>query len=68
MIASDAMVRDVTTVGPGTSVAEAARLMAQNDVSALPVVDDLGQLVGIISEADLLRSARRFVVRDGWRP
>jgi CBS domain-containing protein len=55
MIASDVMVRDVKTVGPGTSVAEAARLMAQNDVSALPVVDDHRQLVGIVSEADLLR-------------
>jgi CBS domain-containing protein len=55
MIASDLMVRDVKTIGPGTSVAEAAQLMAQNDLSALPVVDDLGQLVGIISEADLLR-------------
>lgn len=46
MIASDVMVRDVKTVAPGTSVAEAARLMAQNDISALPVVDDHGQLVG----------------------
>jgi CBS domain-containing protein len=55
MIASDVMVRDVKTVGPGMSVAEAAGLMAQYDVSALPVIDDLGQLVGIISEADLLR-------------
>jgi CBS-domain-containing membrane protein len=55
MIASDVMVRDVKTVGPGTNVTEAARLMAQNDVSALPVVDDHKQLVGIISEADLLQ-------------
>jgi CBS domain-containing protein len=55
MIASDVMVRDVKTVGPGARVAEAARLMAQNDLSALPVVDDHEQLVGIISEADLLR-------------
>jgi CBS domain-containing protein len=55
MIASDVMVRDVKTVGPGTNVAEAARLMAQNDLSALPVVDDDKRLVGIISEADLLR-------------
>ena len=55
MIASDVMVRDVKTVGPETSVAEAARLMAQNDLSALPVVDDHGQLIGILSEADLLR-------------
>jgi CBS domain-containing protein len=55
MIASDVMVRDVKTVGPGASVAEAVRLMAHNDLSALPVVDDHEQLVGIISEADLLQ-------------
>jgi CBS domain-containing protein len=55
MIAADVMVRYVETVGPDTSVAEAARLMAQNDLSALPVVDDHEQLVGIVSEADLLR-------------
>ncbi len=55
MIASGVMVRDVKTVGPGASVAEAARLMAQNDLSALLVVDDHEQLVGILVEADLLR-------------
>jgi CBS domain-containing protein len=57
MNAADVMVRDVITIGPDTSVAEAAKLMAQNDVSALPVVDDRKQLIGIISEADLMRRA-----------
>jgi len=49
------MVRKIVTVGPDATVAEAAKLMADNDVSALPVIDDDGDLVGIISEADLLR-------------
>jgi len=49
------MVQDVVTVRPNESVARAARLMTENDVSALPVVDTDGRLVGIISEADLLR-------------
>ena len=49
------MVRDVITIGPGESVAHAARLMTRNDISALPVVDAEGGVVGIISEADLLR-------------
>jgi CBS domain-containing protein len=66
MIASDVMVRDVKTVGPGTNVAEAARLMAQNDLSALPVVDDHEQLVGILSEADLLQ--REEIGTDVRRP
>jgi len=55
MKAMDVMVRDVVTIGPDASVAEAAKLIAENDVSALPVVDADGRLVGIISEADLMR-------------
>jgi CBS domain-containing protein len=54
MKAMDVMVHDVITIGPDASVAEAAKLIAQNDVSALPVVDDHGRLVGIISEGDLM--------------
>lgn len=55
MKAMDVMVRDVLSVKPDTSVFEAAQLLIENDVSALPVVDDDGQVIGIISEADLMR-------------
>jgi CBS-domain-containing membrane protein len=55
MNAMDVMVRDVLTVKPDTSVVQAARLLVENDISALPVVDDEGRMVGIISEADLMR-------------
>jgi CBS domain-containing protein len=55
MNARDVMVRHVVTVRPEATVAEAADLMVQYDVSALPVVDSHNQLVGIISEADLIR-------------
>ncbi len=55
MKAIDVMVRNVVTVGSEASVAEAAELMAQHDVSALPVVGAQNQLVGIVSEADLIR-------------
>ena len=54
MKAIDVMVRDVITIGPDDSIADAAKLIADNDVSALPVVDDDGHLVGIISEGDLM--------------
>jgi len=53
--AVDVMVRNVVTIGPDDSVARAAWLMTENDVSALPVVGANGRMVGIISEADLLR-------------
>jgi CBS domain len=55
MKATDVMVRNVLTVKPDASVTEVARLLVENDISAVPVVDDQGQMVGIISEADLMR-------------
>jgi CBS-domain-containing membrane protein len=55
MKAVDVMVRDVVTVGPDADVAEAIRLLAEHDVSALPVVDTDGNIVGVISEADLIQ-------------
>jgi CBS-domain-containing membrane protein len=54
MKAQDVMVRDVLTVGPDSDVTEAIRTLSDHDVSALPVVDADGKLVGILSEADLL--------------
>ena len=54
MIATDVMARSVVSIGPNESVSRAAQLMTENDISALPVVDPDGRLIGIISEADLL--------------
>jgi CBS domain-containing protein len=54
MQASDVMVRDVITVRPETDLAEAVKLLAEHDVSALPVIDGENNLVGILSEADLI--------------
>jgi CBS domain-containing protein len=54
MRASDIMVRDVVTVRPDTEVADAIKLLGDHDVSALPVVDGHGHLIGIISESDLI--------------
>jgi CBS-domain-containing membrane protein len=47
MRAIDVMVRDVVTVGPDTDVAVAIRLLAEHDVSAPPVIDAAGNLVGV---------------------
>ena len=66
MNAMDVMVRDVITVRPDTSVVQAARLLVENDISALPVIDDEGRMVGIISEADLMR--REEIGTEKHRP
>lgn len=55
MKAKDVMVSEVVTVHPETTIAEAVALLDKHDVSALPVVDAGGHLLGIISEADLVR-------------
>jgi CBS domain-containing protein len=57
MQASDVMVRDVITVSPETTIGQAVKLLAEHDISALPVVGEDGLLVGIVSEADLMRRA-----------
>ena len=54
MKAMDVMVRDVVTVTPSDKISDAIRLLAEHDVSALPVVNHDKTVVGIISEADLL--------------
>jgi CBS domain-containing protein len=50
----DLMTADVVSVSPETPLKEAARLMAEHRVSALPVVDRDGRLLGVVSESDLM--------------
>lgn len=51
----DVMTRSVVTVSPGTGFQDLIATMAEHHVSGIPVVDDGGRVVGIVSEADLLR-------------
>jgi CBS domain-containing protein len=55
MKAHDVMTWGAITVKPDESVTRAAPLMLENKISGLPVVDDKGQLVGIVTEGDFLR-------------
>jgi CBS domain-containing protein len=58
---SELMHSSVVTVRPGCCSAEAARHMLSSKQSCLPVVNDSGVLVGILTEADFLRLATREV-------
>jgi len=51
--AADMMTRDVDTVGPDTSIREAARLIHESGHNRLPVVQD-GKLVGVVTRLDVL--------------
>lgn len=57
MKASEIMTIGVYTVTPDVSVRDAARLLIEQGISGLPVVDSTGQVVGIVTEGDFLRRA-----------
>ena len=50
---AEIMTTDPVTVSPKTSLQEAIQILADREISGLPVVDDGGKLVGVISETDL---------------
>lgn len=68
MRAIDVMARDLVTATPQTTVHDAAKLMINNRISGLPIVDGDRQLVGIVTEGDLLRRAETGTERQrsGW--
>jgi CBS domain-containing protein len=55
----DAMSRTLVCCSPRDSLAEAERAMRTNQIRRVPVVDDGGRLVGILSLADIVRQAER---------
>ncbi len=52
----DVMITPVITLGQDATIQEAAKLMAQNRIGAIPIVDPKKKLVGIIVESDILRA------------
>ena len=69
LTAADVMSTDVVTIAAGSSLEAAIRLMLDRHVSGLPVLDDAGMLVGILTEGDLLRRVELGTEkhRSGWR-
>lgn len=65
--ARDVMTTDVVTVDPGSRVADIARVLIENRISAVPVVDASGAPIGIVSEGDLIgRGTDERVERRDW--
>ncbi len=54
MLVKDIMTKEVITVKEDTPVGEIIRVLLENKISGVPVVDNSNNLVGIISEADLI--------------
>lgn len=67
MQAIDIMTRNVETVSPDTTVEDVARIFLRRHISAVPVVDDKGALLGIVSEGDLMRRSENDTERkSSW--
>jgi len=61
------MNREVVIVSGGASLEDAARLMVQHRISGLPVVNDQGTVIGMITEGDLLKRAETGTAhRASW--
>ena len=66
MQASDVMTRNIVSIRREASIREAIRLMLDNNVSGLPVVDATGKVVGILTEGDLLRRSEIATEKHRW--
>lgn len=56
----DIMQADVVTVGPEITVRELAAVLAEHKISGLPVVQDDGRVIGMVSEADVILQDAEF--------
>jgi CBS domain-containing protein len=57
MKAKDVMTSPVVSIEPDASIWQAVRIMLQRHISGLPVIDQKGALVGVVTEGDFLRRA-----------
>ena len=58
--AEDIMSKDIIKVKPKDSIHKVSRILAENDTSGAPVVDDIGRIVGVISEHDIVAFLSAF--------
>jgi CBS domain-containing protein len=69
MKAADVMVCSVISVRPNARVEEVASILLASRISAVPVIDEQGELLGIVSEGDLMGGPRQEptgAVPGGW--
>ena len=65
--AASIMTRDVVTAGPEDTVARVAALLTEHEISAVPVCDKDGKLLGMLSEGDLMQPfGQENALRRAW--
>lgn len=65
LTAADVMIRDVVTVSETTPLKEVARLFAEKRITGAPVVNAQDELIGVISETDIIRKSNSI---GAWSP
>ena len=58
--AKDIMTREVVTVTPSTTITELAKLLVDHKISGAPVVNNVGNIVGVVTENDLINRNKRL--------
>lgn len=58
--AKDIMTKDVITIKPDVGIEELAKILVEHKISGVPVVNDEGELIGIITENDLISRNKRL--------
>jgi len=70
----DIMTENLITVLPDTEIAHATKLLLEKGINGLPVVDEMGRLVGILCQSDLIAQQKKlpipsfFTFLDGFIP
>jgi len=70
----DIMTTQVITVTPDTEITRAAKILIEKGINGLPVVDNAGQLVGILCQSDLITQQKKmplpsfFTLLDAFIP
>jgi CBS-domain-containing membrane protein len=58
----DIMTTEVITVTPDTEVLEATKLLLENHINGLPVIDETGKLLGILCQSDLIAQQKKLPI------
>ncbi len=72
--AEDIMAKEVITVSPDTEIVQAARILVEENINGVPVVDEEGKMVGILCQSDLIAQQKTiplpslFTLLDGFIP
>lgn len=54
LTAKDVMTEELVTIGPDEKISKAANLLVRKKIKRLPVIDDFGKLIGIVSRKDIM--------------